>query len=1289
MSELKQASIKSPTRVEKVLIAIWKQALDVKTIGENDNFFDLGGTASLALQLVERIRTYLGIEIPSNSLIENPTVRGLARCLQSANQDAGKDQGSTQVKKSEYPASFGQSWLWLQYKLEPDSPAYNLFGAYRLHGILDRKALEQALLVLIERHESLRTVFSSTQEGELLQRIIKPHLAIAYENLEHYSGPEQEYRLRRLVEAAVQRPFVLEAGPLFRCLLIALSPELHVLALNTHHSVTDAWSQEVMVADLAHLYHAISKGMASALPQLKMQYGEFSEWQREHLNGSEWERQSAYWKAQLAGAPPFLSLPTDHPRTGDAHSCPAGVHNFCLGEGLSNRLRSISLSNRTTLFMTLVAVFQVLMSRYCRQHDLCIASPIANRPLKETEELIGFFVNTLVLRANVEDNPPFSEFLRSTREMVLEALDHLAMPFDKIVSLLRPQRSLGPAPYAQVMFAFQNIPSRLPEHGDLTFESVVLATGIPKFEISLVLDEKNSEKQITGHFSFDTALFEQITIERMGRCYLTLLNAAVNDARCPVFQLSILADQERKLVLEEWNRPLTLAAQAPRVPDFNGARETNVAAVAASPVDQPGRFPEVPSSVSQAYILDRFLQPVPPGAAGELYCAEGNVLGNGSDRGQQSRESVENSFGPGRLYRTYQLVHNVSNGQVEVIGTVGDRASMQDRKVNPDQIQSTLEQHPDVDQSAVTVDHNTAVSYIVLKKEACSHLDRLRAELRNMLARFTSSSNLIFVPALLFASDGRPDFAKMAEYKHWVDASTPLTPVQKVLGDIWRNVLGVNNFGIHDNFFELGGNSLLAVRVATEARQHQLYFASRDLFRHQTIADLAGNVKSPQPRLDHTPARERDWWPTSPIQRWFFSRSFFNPTLWNMSTLFKANRTIDVQLLRAAVKHLFRRHIALRLQFRKHDGEWVQYVVDRNDDAFHFFDLSHLDPATQLVEIVRLGNELQSSFRFSEGTLVRFGFFDLGSQGARLLIAAHHLVCDGFSMTVVMEDLTSIYASLSSSARVESCEAGNSFLEWTELVHNPWMLKQVAAEHSYWAPKKEIGLPYDFPEGQNLVANVNRLHTELTPSETAELLALARQKYHSSIEVLLLWGVASCIMDWKKERFAVLTMLGHGRENQWAHLDLSRTVGYFTVHYPLVLEIPDGTSNDDAVEAVRTQLDSVPNHGIGYGILRFIYNQTYLDRSVALQEEGEISFNYLGNYDLNLSPHGLFAIANEKAGAGRESRAENPYKFGYFGYILNGKLHADWWFNTELHRVETIKAVAGSFDAKLRSLLAA
>lgn len=1293
MSELTKAPVKPQTGVERALIAIWSQALGVQNIGARDNFFELGGDKSLALHLVEQIRVYLGIEIPSNAIIENPTVKELAQRLESASRRTVENTIHSQ--KSEYRASFAQVRLYLQYRLDPDSSAYNLFDVYRLHGRLDRKAFEQALLALTQRHESLRTIFYFyEQKGELLQRVVELHLAVAYENLENYSGSEQEPRLRQLVEADARQPFVLETGPLFRSLLITLSPDLHVLVLTTHHIITDGWSQQVMISDLAHLYHAISNGRPSQLPELKMQYGDFAERQREWLSGAEWERQSTYWKTQLSAAPPVLTLPTDHPRTMAEDSSPAGAYSFVLGEVLLSRLHRLSQSNGATLFMTLLAGFQILMSRYCWQDDLCIGTPVANRSQKETEELIGFFVSTLILRANIEDNPPFSEFLGRTRGLVLEALDCADMPFDQIVNTLRPARSLGSTPFVQVMLALQNIPSRLPEGGELTFEPVPLADFTSMFDLTLTFVNKSDEKrEITGHFSFNAHLFEQATIERMARCYITLLTAAADDAICPVFQLRILGDQERKLVMEEWNQSVRFCSvENPRSPGFDGVAEATVASptIVIAPADEAGGDPGRSVSHCQAYILDRYLQPVPPGATGELYLAVNTgASGDVCDHNQQGSRFVENPFGLGTLYRTNQLVHNLHDGRIEVIGRPGERAKAKvpDQRSNLAMMKSALEQHPDVSQCAVVADQGVIVSCVVPKEESLPDLARLRAELRNTLAEYTVPSALIFLSALPFATDGQLDFDKRARFKGPRDHHTPLSPVEKILVDIWERVLGIKNIGIHDNFFRIGGNSLLAISAAAHGRQQGLHFSGRDLFRHQAIADLAKVVTWLQVDVAESITETRKWWPTLPNQRSYFDRNVVNPSLWNAAMLLNVNGAVNPHHLRLATEQLVRQHPTLRLQFRELEGEWIQYLADVNhDDLFYTFDLSHFDHATQLKELLRIGNQLNSSLRFNEGALLRFAVFNLGEQGTRLLIVVHHLVVDAVSMQILLRDLSLICTRLGASGQLEDRKE-SGLLEWALRMHNQSAMDQTMTEQAYWAPRRPGDVPVDFPGGKNLVATAHRLQAQLSKEESAALMMQARDKYQTGIDVLLLWALATSMQEWQNRQFQVVTMIGHGRESRWAHMDLSDSVGFFAVHYPLVIEIPADTEPEPGVVLVRRQMEAIPNQGIGYGMLQFIHNHKYPDRKIPLQEEGDISFNYLGDHDVSYKQNEVFTIAREETGARLDPRGEGPYKLGLFSYISDGKLQGDWWFNLGFHKLQTIDALVSAFQRNLRRLL--
>lgn len=521
------------------------------TIGIHDDFFDAGGDSLLAEQVVCRVSDQLGIELPSTVIFDYPTAAELAEFLDSSTlKGSAKANAIQRSPQPEYRASFAQERLWLLYKLQPRSPAYNLCDVYELRGKLNVKSLERALHELVHRHESLRTTFKE-RNGEPVQCVAPDvNLAITHLDLANYPEQEKETLIRELLQGEARRVLELETGPLFRCLLLRFGEETHILALTIHHIVSDRWSRQVMLSELTHMYEAFSRNSPVELRELQIQYGDFAEWQRRWMGGTEFDKQANYWREQLAGAPEMLELPTDHPR-GTVQDARARIYRFELGKGLSEQLRKLSQKEGATLFMTLLAGFQILMARYCRQEDLCVGSPIAGRIRQETEDLIGFFVNTLILRGRLAGNPAFSDLLKSTRETALGAYSHQDMPFHQLVSLLRPERSVTSTPFVQVMFALQNVPKRQIQSGDLILDPVRIATGVAKFDLSLMLEEE--KRGITGYLEFNAGLFESATIERMMDCYVRLLTQVAVNPGCRIYQLKMLDERRRRVVLEEWN----------------------------------------------------------------------------------------------------------------------------------------------------------------------------------------------------------------------------------------------------------------------------------------------------------------------------------------------------------------------------------------------------------------------------------------------------------------------------------------------------------------------------------------------------------------------------------------------------------------------------------------------------------------------------------------------------------------------------------------------------------------
>ena len=350
--------------------------------------------------------------------------------------------------------SFAQQRLWLLDQLEPGSAAYIIPVAIHLRGKLIVQVLERGLDEIIQRHASLRTVFRM-RKGETVQ-IIQPQskFSMQYSTLQDLTLQEQEVAVRQLAQEEARCSFDLSTGPLLRAILLRLQDDESVLLLTMHHIVSDGWSSGIFVRELSTLYTAFVNKQPTTLPALPIQYADFAVWQRQWLQGEVLERQVQYWREHLAAVPP-LELPTDHPRPAQ-QSFRGARQSLLLPTTLQEQLKTLSQREGVTLFMTLLAAFQVLLARYSGQSDLAIGTPIANRTRAEVEGLIGFFVNTLVLRANLSGNPPFVEVLKRMREVALGAYAHQDVPFEKIVEDLQPERDLSRSPLFQVMFVLQN-----------------------------------------------------------------------------------------------------------------------------------------------------------------------------------------------------------------------------------------------------------------------------------------------------------------------------------------------------------------------------------------------------------------------------------------------------------------------------------------------------------------------------------------------------------------------------------------------------------------------------------------------------------------------------------------------------------------------------------------------------------------------------------------------------------------------------------------------------------------
>ncbi|HVJ91897.1 MAG TPA: amino acid adenylation domain-containing protein [Labilithrix sp.] len=446
-------------------------------------------------------------------------------------------------RKAELPLSFAQQRMWFLDRFEQGSTSYNIPAAVRLSGPLDVQALAASLQEIVRRHEALRTTFPSS-DGRVYQAI-NDTFALPLPVTE-----VQESEVRRLADEEAQKPFDLARGPLMRATLLRVAPQDHVLLLTMHHIVSDGWSMGVLIKEIGTLYEAFSTGRTSPLPELAIQYADYAAWQRQWLSGPVLDAQMDYWKRTLAGAPPALELPTDRPRP-PMQTFAGSAVPLTLSRELSAGLVALSRREGVTLFMTLLAGFQALLSRYSGQDDIVVGSPIAARLSTETEGLIGLFVNTLALRTDVSADPTVRDLLGRVREVTLGAYAHQEVPFEKIVEELAPARDLSRTPLFQAMLVLQN--TRIPSLslGEVKLDVLENATTTAKFDLSLSLEQ--TAECLRGSLEYNTDLFDAATVERMLEHYRLLLEGMVADPARRVSEISLLTASEREKLLVEWN----------------------------------------------------------------------------------------------------------------------------------------------------------------------------------------------------------------------------------------------------------------------------------------------------------------------------------------------------------------------------------------------------------------------------------------------------------------------------------------------------------------------------------------------------------------------------------------------------------------------------------------------------------------------------------------------------------------------------------------------------------------
>ncbi|MGA9773066.1 MAG: amino acid adenylation domain-containing protein [Blastocatellia bacterium] len=530
--------------LEEIVSNVWAKVLKLERVGIKDNFFELGGHSLLAAQVVSRLRRTLRLDLPLRHMFESQTVAELAERIETSTRlSLDHTQPILPVRRDvSLPLSFAQQRLWFINQLEPGDASYNMPAAVHLGGRLNIVALNQSLDEIVRRHEIMRTTFATADETPVQVPGPFRSSSLPVCDLRSLSHHERKAKVRQVATCEARRSFDLAVGPLLRVKLLQTGEAEHVLLLTLHHIIMDGWSLGVLVEELANLYDSFSKGHCSTLDDLPIQYADFVCWQRNHLTRESLEPLLAYWKDQLDRLP-IMQLPLDRSRRSQTGFNGASTSRL-ISKELVEPIKALARQEDASLFMTLLAGFNLLLRHYTGQQDIVVGTDLANRNRPETEALLGFFVNQVVLRTDLTGDPTFRELLGRVRDMAFMAYAHQDLPFDLLVEQLQPEREPGRMPLFQILFVLQNAPMPTLEFSGLTLSEIEIEDGTTKYDLALVMRE--TPEGLVANWMYNADIFDSGTIARMSERFHALLRRIVEHPDARTNRLDIFTQAERE-----------------------------------------------------------------------------------------------------------------------------------------------------------------------------------------------------------------------------------------------------------------------------------------------------------------------------------------------------------------------------------------------------------------------------------------------------------------------------------------------------------------------------------------------------------------------------------------------------------------------------------------------------------------------------------------------------------------------------------------------------------------------
>ncbi|MGF1487764.1 MAG: amino acid adenylation domain-containing protein, partial [Prochloraceae cyanobacterium] len=707
-----------------------------------------------------------------------------------------------------------------------------------------------------------------------------------------------------------------------------------------------------------------------------------------------------------------------------------------------------------------------------------------------------------------------------------------------------------------------------------------------------------------------------------------------------------------------------------------------------------------PIANTQIYILDKHLKPLPIGVKGQIYVSGDGLARGYLNRPELTREKfIANPFRKEqKIYQTGDLGRYLADGNIEFLGRIDNQVKVRGFRIELGEIEAALNTHPEIKQAVVITKEDISgnkrlVAYVVNRSLTNN---QLRQFLKQKLPEYMIPSAVVRLENLPLTANGKIDRkalpAPNGEINREIEYVAPGTAREQTLTKIWQELLQQPKIGIHDNFFAIGGDSILSIQVVSRAKNAGIQITTKQIFLYQTIAELA-RVANTTVTVNARQGRVSGVAPLTPIQKWFLGQNPLEANHYNQSILLQIPNDIKPELLELAVEKLLSHHDALRLRFRLQGSHYQQIDDDLGYEVpFSVVDLSSTPLVEQSLALSKIATEFQASLNLSRGPLIQVVMFNLGREvDARLLIIIHHLVVDGVSWRILLSDLETIYQQLNAGQAIQLSAKTTAFIDWAEKLNNYANSQILEPELDYWLSQTRLPttpLPLDCPGKQrdNTVASAASVSVKLSREATRALLGEVNVAYNTQINDLLLSGLVIALAEWTGNSNRLIDLEGHGREELFEDADLSRTVGWFTSLFPVLLQIPSFEGRAEIIKSIKEQLRAIPNRGIGYGILRYLCEDSKIAQQLERLPSPEISFNYLGQFDYLQWSTG-WQLAREATGENRSGKQIRQHLLDINALVVEGQLQIDWTYSRNFHNRVTVEKLANSYIQAIESII--